>query len=524
MISYAKTDTGLVRRSNQDFLFAADQPVGPLPNLFIVADGMGGHKAGDFASRYVVEHMKEYIENSDLASPVMILRKALEKTNQGLFEEAQGNPDREGMGSTLVAATIEDDMMYVANVGDSRLYLLRDSLAQITRDHSLVEEMVARGKMERDSESYRSQKNIITRAMGIGNRVEADFFEVPLLECDCILLCSDGLTNMVDDAEISRVLKTTDTLKEKTEALVDEANRNVNHASFWLTVHRQTIASFPNFFVYLARILILVCAGVLASRGINHPVGTIAISFAATASLSSTFNLTFVVTSLLETYGAAERIFKIEDTMSETEEPANPVSCGEIQTIEFSDVTFSYPGTEKKVLDHFNFKIRKGEKIGIAGASGAGKSTILRLLLRFYAPAEGEIRINGIPLEQISFAELHQRIAFLEQDTYLFDATIAENIAIAKPDASIEEIRTAAERAGIAEFIETLPEGYQTDMGQMSARLSGGERQRIGIARIFLRDPDLCLMDEPSSTLDAQHEKELLHTLKTEYGKKDKLF
>ena len=305
---------------------------------------------------------------------------------------------------------------------------------------------------------------------------------------------------------------------------VDEANRNVNHASFWLTVHRQTIASFPNFFVYLARILILVCAGVLASRGINHPVGTIAISFAATASLSSTFNLTFVVTSLLETYGAAERIFKIEDTMSETEEPANPVSCGEIQTIEFSDVTFSYPGTEKKVLDHFNFKIRKGEKIGIAGASGAGKSTILRLLLRFYAPEEGEIRINGIPLEQISFAEQHQRIAFLEQDTYLFDATIAENIAIAKPDASIEEIRTAAERAGIAEFIETLPEGYQTDMGQMSARLSGGERQRIGIARIFLRDPDLCLMDEPSSTLDAQHEKELLHTLKTEYGKKDKLF
>ena len=168
MISYAKTDTGLVRRSNQDFLFAADQPVGPLPNLFIVADGMGGHKAGDFASRYVVEHMKEYIENSDPASPVMILRKALEKTNQGLFEEAQGNPDREGMGSTLVAATIEDDMMYVANVGDSRLYLLRDSLAQITRDHSLVEEMVASGKMERDSESYRSQKNIITRAMGSG--------------------------------------------------------------------------------------------------------------------------------------------------------------------------------------------------------------------------------------------------------------------------------------------------------------------------------------------------------------------
>ena len=209
MISYAKTDTGIVRRSNQDFLFASDQPVGPLPNLFIVADGMGGH-----------------IENSDAVSPVMVLRKALEKTNLGLYEESMEDPEREGMGSTLVAATIEDDMMYVANVGDSRLYLLRDSLAQITRDHSLVEEMVARGKMERDSESYRNQKNIITRAVGIGKRVEADFFEVPLLESDCVLLCSDGLTNMVDDAEISRVLKTTDTLKEKTDALIDEANRN----------------------------------------------------------------------------------------------------------------------------------------------------------------------------------------------------------------------------------------------------------------------------------------------------------
>ena len=226
MISYAKTDTGIVRRSNQDFLFASDQPVGPLPNLFIVADGMGGHKAGDFASRYVVEHMKENIENSDAVSPVMVLRKALEKTNLGLYEESMEDPEREGMGSTLVAATIEDDMMYVANVGDSRLYLLRDSLAQITRDHSLVEEMVARGKMERDSESYRNHNNIITPAVGIGKRVEADFFEVSLLESDCVLLCSDGLTNMVDDAEISRVLKTTDTLKEKTDALIDEANRN----------------------------------------------------------------------------------------------------------------------------------------------------------------------------------------------------------------------------------------------------------------------------------------------------------
>ena len=298
------------------------------------------------------------------------------------------------------------------------------------------------------------------------------------------------------------------------------ANNRVNKAALGLTLHRQTIASFPSFFIYLARILILVCAGYLASKGIDNPVGTIAISFAATASLSSSFSLTFVVTSLLEAYGAAERIFKIEDTLPETEEPVHPVTCGEIQTIEFKNVSFAYPGTERKILEHFNYVIHKGDQIGIAGESGAGKSTLLRLLLRFFAPSEGQILINGIPLEQISFSELHKRIAFLEQDTYLFDMTIGENIGIAKPGASIEEIKDAAKQAGIAEFIDTLPEGYDTDMGQMSARLSGGERQRIGIARILLRNPDICLMDEPSSALDALHEKELLHTLQTAYAGK----
>ena len=298
---------------------------------------------------------------------------------------------------------------------------------------------------------------------------------------------------------------------------VSEANRQVNKAAFWLTLHRQTVASFPNFFVYLARILILVCAGLLSARGIDNPVGVVALSFAATASLSSTFNLTFVVTSLLETYGAAERIFKIEDTIPETHDPEQPIPCGEIETIEFRDVTFTYPNTDRKILDHFSYTIHKGDQVGISGESGVGKSTLLRLLLRFYEPDSGEILLNSVPLNRICFAELHQRVAFLEQDTYLFDATIAENIGIAKPGASREEIRRAAERAGIAAFIDTLPDGYDTDMGQMSARLSGGERQRIGIARILLRNPDVCLMDEPSSALDALHEKELLHTLETEY-------
>lgn len=155
--------------------------------------------------------------------------------------------------------------------------------------------------------------------------------------------------------------------------VVEQANGKVNQAALGLTLHRQTIASFPNFFVYLARILILVCAGVLASRGINHPVGTIALSFAATASLSSTFSLTFVVTSLLESYAAAERIFKIEDAEPETREPEHPVPCGEIETIEFRDVTFAYPGTQKNILEHFDYIIKKGDRVGHCRGVRCGK-------------------------------------------------------------------------------------------------------------------------------------------------------
>lgn len=226
MIAYAKTDTGMVRKVNQDSLYASVDPVGSLSNFFIVADGMGGHKAGDYASKFVVEHMVLLLSESEEENPVPALRNAILETNRKLAAQAASKDEWQGMGSTLVAATIQGDTMYVANVGDSRLYLLRDDLSQITRDHSLVEEMVALGKLERNSESYRNQKNIITRAMGIGYEVVPDFFEIPLKECDCILLCSDGLTNMVDDAGISKILKTTDTLEEKTGHLIERANEN----------------------------------------------------------------------------------------------------------------------------------------------------------------------------------------------------------------------------------------------------------------------------------------------------------
>lgn len=296
-------------------------------------------------------------------------------------------------------------------------------------------------------------------------------------------------------------------------AKVMQQNEKVNRSAHGLTLHRVIVSALPSFFVYLGRILILLVATYLTGRSLGDPVGTIVISFVATASFSSTFSLTSVVSNLLETYAAAERFFIIEDTVPQVQEAPDPKPIGKITEVALDHVSFAYPGTQHQILDDASLTIHAGEWIGLHGESGIGKSTVLRLLLRFYEPSAGSIRLNGQDIRQGSLQQLHQKIAMLEQETYLFDTSIAENIALARPGATRDEIKDAAQKAGIADFIETLPEGYDTPMGQMGARLSGGERQRIGIARIMLADPDVIVMDEPTSSLDVLHEKELLHTL-----------
>ena len=187
--------------------------------------------------------------------------------------------------------------------------------------------------------------------------------------------------------------------------------------------------------------------------------------------------------------------------------------------IRFEGVSKSFGA--QAVLRDFSLTLSGREKVGVMGESGVGKSTVLRLLLRFWNPQQGQITINGIPIQEISLNELRQRIALLEQETFLTSGTLGENIALGKPDATREEIREAARQAGLADFIETLPQGYDTPMGEMGARLSGGERQRVGIARVLLLNPDVIVMDEPTSSLDVLHEKELLQTL--EEACRDKL-
>ena len=216
--AWGMKDIGKCRAINQDYIYVSEEPVGNLPNLFLVADGMGGHKAGDLASEYTVAKVEEAVSKSMQTNPYQILKGAFQYGNQKLLEKARESTSYTGMGTTLVAATISGSTLYVANVGDSRLYRISDHLKQVTRDHSWVEEMIREGRMTRDSAIYWEKKNIITRAIGAYERVTADFFEVELNPGDRILLCSDGLSNMVEDRQIEQILLKTENRRNLTAA------------------------------------------------------------------------------------------------------------------------------------------------------------------------------------------------------------------------------------------------------------------------------------------------------------------
>ena len=226
MRTFSMTDVGKIRQVNQDYIFTSENPVGKLPNLFIVADGMGGHNAGDFASRYTVETVGDAIKNSDETETIAIIRGAIEETNRKLIEKANEDVRLSGMGTTIVLCTIDGDEACVANVGDSRLYLLGDKITQITKDHSLVEEMVRMGELEPESARVHPNKNIITRAIGAVDEVAVDFFTLQLQKNNRILLCSDGLTNMVEDNEIQMIVDRQEDLVDGVQQLIACANNN----------------------------------------------------------------------------------------------------------------------------------------------------------------------------------------------------------------------------------------------------------------------------------------------------------
>ncbi|MCH5272227.1 MAG: Stp1/IreP family PP2C-type Ser/Thr phosphatase [Lachnospiraceae bacterium] len=226
MKSYFITDTGKTRTVNQDYIYSSDEPVGSLPNLYIVADGMGGYNAGDYASRCCVEEFVGQIQRSGQPTIISAMTEAVSAANAAVAGHAAENSELSGMGTTLVAAVVCSDKVYVMNVGDSRFYVIGDEIKQITVDHSYVEEMIRKGELLRKDARIHPNKNVITRAVGVEDAVEADCYEVILEENSrFLLLCTDGLTNMVEDEEIRHiVMKNADSPENALRRLVERAN------------------------------------------------------------------------------------------------------------------------------------------------------------------------------------------------------------------------------------------------------------------------------------------------------------
>ena len=225
--AFGKTDVGLMRTINQDSIFVSTQPIGKLPNLFIVADGMGGHKAGDVASREAIERFVKYACTTHMSDPANILDAGIISVNKDIFDMANSNRDYSGMGTTFVVALVENHV-YIANVGDSRLYLIGRDIRQITRDHSLVEDMVRMGVLEREEARTHYKKNVITKAIGVADDKTStpDIFEIEVENGDKLLLCSDGLTNMVEDYDIKKIVKDNDSIEDAVRELIKQANEN----------------------------------------------------------------------------------------------------------------------------------------------------------------------------------------------------------------------------------------------------------------------------------------------------------
>lgn len=226
MKTFSKTDIGRKREVNQDYVFVSDQPVGNIPNLLVVADGMGGHNAGEYASKFVVETLRKELAKSTEDGPRAMMKKAIESVNHQLIAESKKDVRLKGMGTTLVVATVIEHTLYFANVGDSRLYLLNDEIRQLSKDHSLVQEMVRLGGLNAEEAKHHPDKNIITRAIGVKEVVEIDFFEHHLKKGDVILMCTDGLSNMVEDDEMFQIVRGSRDVVEAVERLIERANSN----------------------------------------------------------------------------------------------------------------------------------------------------------------------------------------------------------------------------------------------------------------------------------------------------------
>ena len=277
-------------------------------------------------------------------------------------------------------------------------------------------------------------------------------------------------------------------------------------------------AAFTELSVSLS-ILVTLAVGILLVHTGDLTLGKMVIGVTAVfSSFGPVIAISALPGNLTQTFASGDRVL---DLLSE-KPVVIPVENGEkvaYENLSVSDLSFSYDG-ETEILRDIRMHAEKGEIIGIVGESGCGKSTFLKLLLRFWQKSGGSICYNGIDIDRIDSENLLDNVTMVSQVTYLFDETIADNLRIAKQDATEEELISACRLASVHDFIMTLPDGYQTRVGALGDNLSAGEKQRIGLARAFLSGSELILLDEPTSNVDSINEGIILKALSEQKKKK----
>jgi ATP-binding cassette subfamily B protein len=260
--------------------------------------------------------------------------------------------------------------------------------------------------------------------------------------------------------------------------------------------------------------VLLLVGGGLVIRG-SIPLGSGLVVFAGLLQQFSgqVSNLSGLIDSIQQSLAGARRVFAILDAPVEIVPPEKPVSLGRVQgRIEFEDVTFKF-AEGQPALSSIRLAVRPGESIAIVGATGAGKSALMSLIPRFYDPNEGVVRVDGVDIRAVHPTELRRNIGIVFQENFLFSNTVSSNIAFGHPDASREQIETAARIAQAHDFILELPNGYETVLEEGGSNLSGGQRQRLAIARALLLDPPILLLDDPTAAIDAETEEEILSAM-----------
>ena len=286
--------------------------------------------------------------------------------------------------------------------------------------------------------------------------------------------------------------------------------------------------SFTNMVILLASFGMLALTIWLYAKGEMGFEGILTCTIAMMGSFGPVVALSSLSNNLNQTLASGERVLSLLEETPLVEEIPGDVDTEESTDHTFTgakaeNVTFAYKVSETEtdtILDHYSLTLQPGQITGIHGASGSGKSTLLKLLMRFWDVQEGSVSVDGADVRKIPTKHLRDMESYVTQETHLFHDSIANNIAIAKPGATREEIMEAAKKASIHDFIMTLPKGYDTEVGELGDTLSSGEKQRIGIARAFLHDAELILLDEPTSNLDSLNEGIILKSLKESAEKK----